>query len=261
MKRFLESGEAVTEVMDFITIVGILILSFSLIGLAGYPILESAQKTRYTENTRQSFVVLADNINKVALGQAPSQSAELKMYGGTLGVVRVSTIQINGTVFNETSYSNESLTVDLPMYSIENSIGDNVVAYEGTGVWVKYPTGTVLNAYKPLITNMSDVLIIPVVYITGKSAISGSGMSRVTVCQQELPTEEGGCGMPSVTIFRNVSNITVTITGDYSEGWRDYFINTMKWSYDPGETYTAKLNTAKNLDLYIVQSRIYTVIT
>ncbi len=260
-RYFLKSRDAVAEVLDFVTILGILMLSFSLIGLVGYPALKNAQEARYIENTKQSFVVLADSINKVATGKAPSQGGVIKMYGGSLSVTGSSTIQINATIYNSTDSSNEEITLEGPteMRSIENSIGDTVVAYEGTGVWVKYPTGYIMNVYRPLITNRSDMIIIPVIYLNGNSAISGSGMSKITVCQQEIPSEEGGCGMPSITSWSNVSNVTIIITGDYTPGWQDYFNGTMKWSKDG--TYTAMLNTSTNLDVYILKSQIYTVIT
>ncbi len=259
--HFLKSEDAVAEVLDFITIVGILMLSFSLIGLVGYPALKNAQEARYIENTKQSFVVLADNINKVATGQAPSHGGVIKMYGGTLSVTGSSTIQINVTIYNSTSNSPEEKYVLKEMRSIKNSIGDTVVAYEGTGVWVKYPTGYVLNAYKPFITNRSDVLIIPVVFINGFPAKSGTDMSKITVCQQEIPSEEGGCGQPSITHWSNVSNVTVIITGDYTSGWKDYFNATMKWSTSADGVYTAWLNNTKNLDVYILKSQLYTEIT
>ncbi len=259
--HFLKSQDAVSEVLDFITLVGILMLSFSLIGLVGYPALKNAQEARYIENTRQSFVVLADNINKVATGQAPSHGGVIKIYGGTLSATGSNTIQINVTVYNSTSNSPEEKWVLKEMRSIENSIGDTVVAYEGTGVWVKYPTGYVSNAYKPLITNRSDVLIIPVVSINGFPAKSGTDMSKITVCQQEIPSEEGGCGQPSITHWSNVSNVTVIITGDYTPGWMDYFNGTMKWNTSTTGAYTAWLNNTKSLDVYILKSQLYTEIT
>jgi hypothetical protein len=258
---FLKSQDAVAEVLDYVTMVGILMLSFSLIGLVGYPALKNAQEARYIENTRQSFVVLADNINKVATGQAPSHGGVIKIYGGTLSATGSSTIQVNVTVYNSTSNSPEEKWMRKEMRSIENSIGDTVVAYEGTGVWVKYPTGYVLNAYKPLITNRSDVLIIPVVSINGFPAKSGTDMSKITVCQQEIPSEEGGCGQPSITHWSHVSNVTVIITGDYTSGWLDYFNGTLKWSTSADGAYTAWLNNTKDLDVYILKSQLYTEIT
>src|SRR5665811_1096899 len=96
-KNFLFSNDAVSEVIDFVTMIGILMLSLSLIGLVGYPAIKSAQEIRYIENTRQSFFVLAENINKIALGNAPSRGVELKMYGGSLMVTGNSTIAVSYT--------------------------------------------------------------------------------------------------------------------------------------------------------------------
>ncbi|MBU4373644.1 MAG: hypothetical protein KJ714_04230, partial [Euryarchaeota archaeon] len=151
--------------------------------------------------------VLAGNINKVVLGQAPSQSVELKMYGGTLSVTGNSSINI--TARNSTD---QNITlVDRQMRSIESTVGDTVVAYEGTGVWAKYPNGNAILVYKPLITNQSDVLVIPIVTIGGASSTGGSGMSRVTVD-----------GTPRIEFRSNVSNVRINVTGDYTDGWCNY---------------------------------------
>lgn len=256
-KHFLNSGDAVAEVLDFVTILGILIISFSLIGLMGYPAIRSAQESRFTENTRQSFVVLADNVNKIALGRAPSQSVEIKLYGGKLSVTGDSTIQINGTIYNESSVENEETTLEMVnMRSIENSIGETLVVYEGTGVWVKYPNDVILNPSKPLIINQSNVLIIPIVYLYGESEMAGTGISRVTLCPDEP------CS-PELTIWSNVSNVTITITGNYTSGWKDYFRNTrgLNWEIGgTGDNYTAKLNNT-GMDVHILKTLIYAVIT
>lgn len=256
-KNFLFSNDAVSEVVDFVTMIGILMLCLALIGLVGYPALKSAQETRYIENTRQSFIVLAENINKIAMGNAPSRGVELKMYGGSLKVTGNSTIGINAT---NSSNQQISLLEPTKMRSIENSVGDTVVAYEGTGVWVKYPTGVILNPYRPLITNKSNMLVIPVVYIAGTSYTSGTGVSHLNICQEWILSEEKGCGKPGLTYWSNVSNITITITGAYSSAWMDYFKNILKWDIETGGT-TARLNTTENMDVYILRSTIHAVLT
>ena len=99
------------------------------------------------------------------MGQAPSQNVELKMYGGSLSVTGNSSINI--TAINST---NENITlVDRQMRSIESVVGETIVAYEGTGVWVRYPNGNTILVSKPLISNQSNMLIIPVVAIGGTS--------------------------------------------------------------------------------------------
>ncbi|TRZ91332.1 MAG: hypothetical protein D4R88_02105 [Methanosarcinales archaeon] len=256
-KKFLNSGDAVAEVLDFVTILGILIISFSLIGLMGYPAIRSAQESRFTENTRQSFVVLADNVNKIALGQSPSQSVEIKLYGGRLQVTGESMININGTVYNASIGTSQEITLDTEtMRSIENSIGETLVAYEGTGVWVKYSDDVILNPYKPLIINQSNVLIIPVVYLYGESSMGGTGISRVTLCPDHP------CS-PELTSWSNVSNVTITITGNYTSGWKDYFRNMKGMTWETGgtgEVITAKLNNSR-MDVHILKTLINAVIT
>ena len=256
-KKFLNSEDAVAEVLDFITILGILIISFSLIWLMGYPAIRSAQEARFTENTKQSFVVLSDNINKIALGQAPSQSAEIKLYGGKLSVTGDSTIKINGTIYNASSMTSSEITLDTEsMRSIENSIGETLVVYEGTGVWVKYSNDVILNPSQPLIINQSNVLIIPIVSLYGESEMAGSGISRVTLCSYEP------CS-PQLKIWTNVSNVTITIIGNYTSGWKDYFRNMrgLNWEIGgSGDSYTAKSNNSR-MDVHILTTYIEAVIT
>jgi len=244
--RFLSSEDAVSEVVDFVTIIGILVISIGIIGVAGYPIVKNAQEKNYIENTRQSFIVLAENLNKVVVGQAPSQTVELKLYGGSLSVTGNSTITINAT----NSTGNITTLVDQQMRNIESTIGETTIAYEGTGVWAKYPNGNTLVVNKPLITNQSNVLVIPVVKMSGTSATGGSGMSHVAVK-----------GVPTVTYYGNVSNITVIITGDYTDGWKRYFEKIMSWSIQisggSSSTLTARLNTT-NVDVYILNIQLDT---
>ncbi|MCZ7357453.1 MAG: hypothetical protein O8C66_08035 [Candidatus Methanoperedens sp.] len=247
---FLKSEDAVAEVLDYISITGIILLSLSIIGVAGYPVLRNAQESSYVENTRQSFVVVGENLNKVALGQAPSRMLELKLYGGRLSVGRGSTIKINVTWYNLTKPGNEETTLySEQMGNIQNSIGDTIVAYESTGVWIKYPNGVVLNAYKPMINKQNNKLVIPVVRINGNYSVGGNGLSRIRAE-----------GEPGVTFWSNVSSVTITITGDYVSGWRNYLNNTMKWDIQIGGPYTARLNATPNLDVYILNTDMVTEI-
>ena len=247
--HFLKSEEAVAEVVDYITIFGILLLSFSIIGLGGYPILRSAQETRYIENTKLSFIVLSESFNKIALGHTLSQSLELKMYGGRLGVTGESSIMINATWYNSTKPGNEEITLyNQQMRSVENTIGDTSVAYEGTGVWIKYPNGYVSNAHKPLISNQSNMFVIPVINIAGVSSSGGSGINRIRAQGNSI-----------VSFYGNVSNLTVTINSSYIDGWKKYYKDEFSFSdCDPGEC-TVRLNKS-NFDIYILRAQMDVVI-
>lgn len=248
-RNFNGSEDAVAEVVDFITLFGILLISFSVMGLVGYPVLQSAQESRYIENTKLTFIVMAENLNKIALGHTPSQSMELKMYGGRFGVTGESSITINATRFNSTMPGNEEITLyNQQMRSVENTVGDTVVAYEGTGVWIKSPNGFVLNAYKPIISNQSNMLVIPVVNIVGVSSSGGSGINRIRAQ-----------GSSNIDFYGNVSNITLAINSSYIEGWKKYYKDELSFNDCATTECTVRLNRS-NLDVYILKAQIEVVI-
>ncbi len=240
--KFLSSEDAVSEVIDFVTILGILVLSIGLIGVTGYPIVKSVQEANHIENTRQSFIVLANNVNKVVMGLAPSQNVELKMYGGSLSVAGSSSINITA----KNSTNENVILVDRKMRSIESVVGETIIAYEGTGIWAQYPNGNTVPVSKPLFSNQSNMIVIPVVSIGGTSSMAGSGMGRVTAR-----------GVPGVTIYNNMSNINVTINSTYLKGWEDYFFNAKAWSLCPSGECTAKFDR-NNIDVYILNIQLDT---
>ena len=248
--KLLSSEDAVSEVVDFVTILGILVLSIGIIGVAGYPILRNAQEAKQIENTKQSFIVLAENINKVVLNQMPSQSVGLKISGGTLSVTGNSTLNITANLTNQTTHNIErEVLADGQMRSIESVVGDTVIGYEGTGVWAKYPNGKTFLVYKPLITNQSNVLVIPVVFISGTSSTGGSGISRVTAK-----------GLPSVTFYGNVSDIRININSSYADGWQErYFKSIMNWTICTNKVECdSKLGVPDNIDVYILNIQLDT---
>ncbi|MDD5463462.1 MAG: hypothetical protein PHG00_17930 [Methylococcales bacterium] len=240
--KFLFSEDAVSEVLDFITVLSILVISIGIIGVTGYPLVKTAQEVNNIETTKQSFTVLAANINKVVLGQAPSQSVELKMYGGSLSITGSSTINITAN-----SSGQRIPLVNSTMRSIESVVGETVIAYEGTGVWIKYPDGNTFLVYKPLITNQSNVLVIPVVSINGSSSTGGSGMSRVTVK-----------GTPRATYYNNVSDVIVRINSSYADGWQNrFFKSIMGWTICTNKAdCISNLETPDNIDVYILNVQI-----
>lgn len=241
--KFLSSEDAVSEVVDFVTILGLLVLSTGLIGVAGYPIIQDAKEASHIENTEQSFIVMANNINKIVTGQAPSQNIEIKMYGGSLSVTGNSSINITAR-----NSMDESISFSRQMRSIKSVIGDTIIAYEGTGVWIKHPNGNTTLISRPLISNQSNVLIFPFVTLGGITSIAGSGMSRVAAR-----------GIPDIVVWQNVSNINVTIDSDYSDGWENYFSNVEAWNLCDTVECTVKLDM-KNIDVYILNVQLDTEI-
>ena len=53
--KFLSSEDAVSEVVDFVTILGLLVLSIGLIGVAGYPISEKCPGSKPYRKYKTEF--------------------------------------------------------------------------------------------------------------------------------------------------------------------------------------------------------------
>lgn len=217
--KFLCSEDAVSEVVDFVTILGILVLSMGVIAVAGYPVVKSAQETNHIENTMQSFVVLTENINKVVLGRAPSQNVELKMYGGGISVLSSSarTSTINITLIRDEG--NVSFEYDLG--AIEIRFDTAIIGYENTGAWINYTSGGTVMISKPELVIENHSVYIPVITVSGSSSVGGHGLVRVIA-------EERWSDLNHTS---NVTSIRIMVNSSYTEGWQQRFLNeTNSWS-------------------------------
>lgn len=211
-KNIFRAEEGLTEVLDFTITLGIMVLALAVIGLAGYPLVTHMKDMGQLENIEQSFSVLQPNMNKVVYGKAPSQSVELKMYGGMLAITGTSSISVNMSVWNESAGMNDEIEIQRQLRMIENDFKDTSICYENTGVWAKYPQGKAIAISKPDLAFDDKTLVIPMVTISGSSSISGSGLVRVI--------SDGG--QLSINRMQNVSSVSIVIVSDYYEGWEKY---------------------------------------
>lgn len=246
---FTGSEDAVSEMVDFSIILSIMLLAIGIIVVAGAPLLENIQKTQHTENIRQGFEVLALNLNKVVQGNAPSQSVEMKMYGGSLSVTGDNYINVDLQIWNSSDnrYETDSV-VGTRVKMIENSYQDTFVSYENTGVWIKYNNEQALMVSEPRFTYANNVLVIPVASIGGSTSLSGSGLVRVTA---------DGHGK-KVYRYENVSQVNISLTSDYFQAWARYLNESLQMPIVMVDGTNKTINASKeypnNIDVYIAIS-------
>ncbi|TQD28251.1 hypothetical protein [Methanolobus vulcani] len=240
---------AVSEMVDYSIILGIILLATAIITVAGVPMLKHMQETQHTENMEQSFQVLALNMNKVVFGNAPSQSVELKMYGGELSISGDNEIIIDLQVWNSTSNATEMEPTDAyKIKRIENSYRDTSISYENTGVWAKYEDGGAVMISEPRITYANNVMVIPISSIYGSDSLSGSGLVRVTA----------DATSKNVYKYENVSMINLSVTSDYYEAWGRYLNETLQMPIIMEDSNNRTVNCSKiyhpNVDVYVIYS-------
>ncbi|WP_340820202.1 hypothetical protein [Methanolobus sp. WCC4] len=242
------SEDALTEVVDFVITLGIMLLAISVIGLAGYPLIEHMKESGHIENIKQSFSVLAPNMNKIASGKAPSQSVELKMYGGGVYITGDSYMNITMDKWNDTTAATETVSYEKQLRMIQNEYKDTTIAYENTGTWARYPPGRSVMITKPIITYDNSSMVIPMVTITGVDGVSGSGLIRVI--------SEGG--QLAVERFENVSRVEMTISSEYYEAWERYLSDSIGMQQTnintTTQTVSMEKNYSQNIDVLVTVS-------
>ncbi|MBN2109793.1 MAG: hypothetical protein JW705_01715 [Methanosarcinaceae archaeon] len=241
----ISSEAALTEVVDFVITLGIMLLALGVIGVAGYPMLEHMKEMGHLENIEQSFSVLKPNMNKVVYGKAPSQSVELKMHGGAVSVTGTSYMNVSMQMWNQSASSMEVVSVERQLRMIENKYEESSICYENTGAWAKYPQGSAIAIAKPDIVYDGNTLMIPMVTISGSKTISGSGLIRVI--------SDGG--QLSASRYENVSRVNITMMSDYYDGWERYLNQSMGMQIvdvdATNSTISASRSFSPNIDVMI----------
>ncbi len=210
------SGDAVSDTIGFLLIIGIMITMIGMIYAVSYPVLWDTQKVSYFDNVQQSFIVLGSNINRIMSDRTPSQSIEIQTLDANIEGGTSSTINVTWT--NSTNSTDDFDCWDFPnctafnLLTIEHSRGGRTIAYEGGGVWEKYVGGGVATHLKPRIGKGSTITI-PVASGSSSSA-GGGGMIRISVRSP---------GTPTVIEENDVKNVLVNVTSDYCLGWKNYF--------------------------------------
>ncbi|MDW7731130.1 MAG: hypothetical protein SCH66_01730 [Methanolobus sp.] len=248
IKKFTSSEEALTEVVDFTITLGIMLLALGVIGVYGYPMLEHMKDAGHLENIEQSFSVLKPNMNKVVYGKAPSQSVELKMHGGSVAVTGTSYMNITMRAWNESSSSEEEVSIERQLRMIQNDFVDTSIAYENTGAWAKYPRGSAIAISKPDFAYDGNTLVIPVVTISGSKSMSGSSLIRIIADGGQL----------SISRYENVSNVNITIMSEYYNGWERYLSDSIGMQIldvdANNNTFTAGRSFSPNIDVITTMS-------
>ena len=234
--------EAVSEVIGFIYIFGIVILSMSIIFVMGYPMLQSNMDQSIFESTTQSFIVLQGNMKMVGFDQVPVKTMKMQLNGATLSVTRNSNITIS--IEGEIPY-----TVELG--GIEYQKNDKYITFENGGVWKKYPEGIVMVS-NPRIYTGNDITTginyttIGIVSVNGESSTGGQGIAILN-----MNYNDSSLNQTTVPV-----NVTLMINSTYASDW-DKYLNDI--GFDTEISTDSSLTASRNNTMLVVGKHIVDV--
>jgi len=148
-----------------VIILGITIIGISMITLYGVPSIYSLEDMANIKNVEHAFTVIDSSASMAILGESPQQIANINLGGGSLTVEPNSPGSPSYIAVNSSSFN-----IIIPMGKVKYQLGDRIVAYEGGGLWSKYPSGSVMLS-PPEFQFNGVMLMLPVIDISGNTLI------------------------------------------------------------------------------------------
>lgn len=126
MSRTDDGGRAVSDLIGFAVVFGIVVLSISLVYTFGLGALTEVQDDEAFDNAERAFDIIADNMADIHRGGAPGRSTEVDFQGGDLALTGGTELRVN-----ETGNTNDSRVTWTP---IRYRSGERALFYAGGAV-------------------------------------------------------------------------------------------------------------------------------
>ena len=248
--KIFKSESAVSPVIGIILMLGLTILSISSMLIYSVPTLGGLEDMAKAQKVEQAFTVFDSRTSKVALGESPIQTTYISLMGGAINVngdqdaynnskivivtVNMSAAGYDNFIDGQNRYRWQSWKhylaedgfdeLNCSLGSIEYSLDDRIIAYEGGGVWSKYPTGSTIMISPPEFHYNGETLTLPLMKINGRSGISGTGDVGVSISSNNMPIVL----FPNTTMSGDRINplesdkVIIYIKSEYYDAWANY---------------------------------------
>lgn len=248
--KLLTCERADTDVIGHIIILGITIIGLSMLMLYAVPAIYSMQDVANLKNVEQAFTVLDTRASRAVLGESPLQITTLNLGGGTL------TVEPNSTAaksYMTIKSKNDTFNVTIPMGKIKYTFEDRTVAYEGGGVWSKFPSGSLMLS-PPEFHYNGVTLTLPVINVSGKTSVGGKGSSAIYFSKKGTLVHYPNVSYANRTNpvnYTATGKVYVNITSDFYDAWADY---AQSLGYTRVSTNSTTRST--NIELTVVPSTL-----
>lgn len=249
LKNVWKNDLAVSSVIGISIILVISLLSIGLMILYTMPVISETQDMAKSQKIEQAFTVLDSRTSKASLGESPLQTTSVSLMGENVEVYgnndsyndsRMKIVFLNSsspwynsfyhnhTYWNswesyENNYS-DFTGLEVSMGSVRYYSDDRVIAYEGGGVWSRYPDGGTIMTSPPEFHYNGETMTLPIVKVIGNDSVAGSSDVDIAVKSSNTPV----IFYPDTNTNANFTNpviankILIYINSEFYEGWAGY---------------------------------------
>jgi len=257
------SDAAVSEIVGFMIIFGIMLTGIGLITLYGYPMLLQEQQNTNIRNMERNMILLQSDVNALVYKNVPYKETTMQVSGGTLrvdpgGLTSSFTVDANGTI------RNYPLGVPLgePLGEIfyESQDGTTTISLENGAVHTRLtssPTGSAMLAEPRWFYDLSThTFVMSIIRINSSEYLAQTGIGTVRM-KLTPPVQER-------FDFENGNQVTITYNADnennYNTAWRNYF-NELGMTYISGDATSSQFNLNPTARTLIVKTYTITILS
>lgn len=205
----MSADRAVSEVLGYVLVIAIVTMMIGTVMTLGVSGLYASQSAEQTNNMERAFDVLADNLQQMSVGRAPSRATEIRLVEGHIRYGEP--VQINVTVDGGTA--------------VNHSIISHPLVYDNEqGTTIVYEAGAILRAQQDHVVMLSepsflvteDHMLFPIVRTR---AYTGT-VDRVDAMETILVR---GDGLQTSTERGSGDEVNITVESPRAEAWESYF--------------------------------------
>ncbi|MEA1944547.1 MAG: hypothetical protein U9N07_04330 [Euryarchaeota archaeon] len=251
-KNFFQSDRAVSEVIGYALVFGIIVTAIGLIYVAGLPALQSSKDTTQFKSVEQGFMILRTDLLKVALDQSPVRTTKLgTAEGGSLSS-DPSACKLSLKIFESTNPVFDD-TIELGNIEFASRIGS--ISCENGAVVTKYPSGSIMTS-KPRMFNSTDQgnIMFSLVKINDSFSSVGGGIARITISNPRF--NESIFSTPEV--YRN-GKLKIKVDSEYADAWERFLEDEFDTAFTDSTDDTTGLSDPISFNKLVVVEYIVSV--
>lgn len=246
-----EHDRAVSEVIGFVLIFGIVLGTISLVYVSGIAGLDDTRDSERLQNAERAFDVLADNFQKMGNGEAPNRATEIKLADAQLDTTDHQSLRFDSDSLAQSATSGP--------VSIRYSAGTDTQIYYEAGAVIRVDDGNSIMLSEPDFIFQEDRIVVR--YLETRGAGQSVGGSTTVLVRGEV---RDSSLLASATDIDSDETATFEITteSDRTDAWERYLESEIDWEEDAcsvggdGETVTCSFEVAEGGSIHVARTRI-----
>lgn len=202
-RRQKRSDSAVSEILGYIMIVGLIITSIAMVSFGATGVIADIQDREHMKNVEQTFSMVQGNINDVVEEGVPARGAELRLYEAT--------VHTEDETYINVTLNGSDPGATRPLKPITYEADGGTITYENGAVFRGDSEGSAM-LHEPRWVFDDDFIALRTIQTNGNDLVSGDATVLIRSDRDGRETQQ-----------TEGENINITIDSVHSDAWKRYF--------------------------------------